>query len=162
MSRDADDSELNTGLLLFVAYRAMEQRVMAELAAEGHEMTIAHARVFQRIAPGGSRLTDLAEAAQVTKQTAGYLVDQLERAGYVERRPDPTDARARLVCFTERGRELQRAAREVEREVEQEWADHLGPERLETLRELLTELREITDPWWEGPRATELSGAQRG
>jgi DNA-binding MarR family transcriptional regulator len=154
---------LNVGLLLFLPYRAMEARVFEELAAAGFDdVTPAQARVFQRIAADGSRLTDLAAQAGITKQSAGFLVDQLERAGYVERRPDPTDARARLVCFTERGRALQRAAREVERQVEQEWADHLGPERLETLRELLTELREITDPWWEGPRATELSGAQRG
>ena len=153
----------STGVLMFIAQRHVEMRVMEAVAALGYDdLTLAQARLGARIGDEGTRATDLAEAAQVTKQTAGYLVDQLERAGYVERRPDPTDARARLVCFTERGRELQRAAREVEREVEQEWADHLGPDRLETLRELLTELREITDPWWEGPRATELSGAQRG
>jgi DNA-binding MarR family transcriptional regulator len=151
MSRDADDSELNTGLLLFVAYRAMEQRVMAELAAEGHEMTIAHARVFQRIAPGGSRLTDLAEAAQVTKQTAGFLVDQLEKAGYVRRTPDPTDGRARLVVVAERGTQAVARSAVTVAAVEQEWADHLGARRYAQLRAILTDLREITDPWRERP-----------
>jgi prophage DNA circulation protein len=130
----------STGVLMFIAQRHVEMRVMEAVAALGYDdLTLAQARLGARIGDEGTRATELAEAGQVTKQTAGYLV-----------------------CFTERGRELQRAAREVERRVEQEWADHLGPERLETLRELLTELREITDPWWEGPRAPELSGAERG
>src|SRR4030095_13499679 len=97
---------LNLGLLLFIPYRAMEKRVFEALSAAGFDdFTPAQARVFQRIAPGGSRLTDLAEQAQITKQSAGFLVDQLERAGYVERVPDPADARARLVRIARRGRE---------------------------------------------------------
>ncbi|MEV0896040.1 MarR family transcriptional regulator [Actinoplanes sp. NPDC049802] len=140
--------ELNTGLLLFIPYRAMEARVFAGLAAAGYDdFTPAQARVFQRIAPGGSRLTDLAEQAQITKQSAGFLVDQLERAGYVERAPDPTDARARLVKIASRGAAAIPVAAAVVAEVEAEWAAHLGPERMEQLREALTALREITDPY---------------
>lgn len=147
-------TELSTGVLMFIAYRHPEMRLMAHLSEHGYDgLTLAQARLAARIGERGTRATELAEAAQVTKQTAGYLVDQLERAGYVERRPDPTDARARLVCFTERGRALQQEARKVEREVEREWSQHLGPERLALLRELLVDLREITDPWWEGPEA---------
>lgn len=145
------DGEPNTGVLLFVAYRAMEQRVMAELAAEGHEMTIAHARVFQRIAPGGSRLTDLAEAAQVTKQTVGFVVDQLERAGYVRRVPDPTDGRARLVVVAERGAQAVERSAVTVAAVEREWAEHLGSRRYAQLRAILTDLREVTDPWRDRP-----------
>jgi DNA-binding MarR family transcriptional regulator len=48
-------------------------------------------RVFQRISLAGTRLTDLAEQAQVTEHAAGALVDELERVGYVTRRPDPTE-----------------------------------------------------------------------
>ena len=59
-------------------------------------------RIAARIDPGGSRITRLAAAAQVTKQTAGFLVEQLEAAGYVEKVPDPTDGRARLVRLTPR------------------------------------------------------------
>ena len=72
---------LNVGLLLFIPYRAMENRVFAALSAAGFTFTAAQARVFQRIGPDGSRLTELAEAAQITKQSAGFLVDQLESAG---------------------------------------------------------------------------------
>ena len=100
----AEVEELNTGLLLHLPYRAMENKVFAALAAAGFEdLTLARGRIFQRIGPAGTRLTDLAEQAQVTKQAAGALVDELERAGYVTRTPDPTDNRARLVCIAERG-----------------------------------------------------------
>ena len=75
----------------------MEKAVLDALATAGYPITLAHARVFQRIDQDGSRITDLAEAAVLTKQTVGFLVDQLERAGYVERTPDRRDGRARLV-----------------------------------------------------------------
>ncbi len=147
MNRPEDD-ELNLGLLMFVSFRAMESRILATLAAAGFDdITLAQARVFERVGPRGTRLTDLAEQAQVTKQTAGFLVDQLERAGYVERRPDPTDARARLVCVAERGARAVEAAAAVEARVEAEWAEHLGARDYERLRRALTRLREITDPY---------------
>jgi DNA-binding MarR family transcriptional regulator len=139
---------LNTGVLLFLPYRAMEARVFAGLAAAGFaDLSPAQARVFQRIAPGGSRLTDLAEQAGITKQSAGFLVDQLERSGYVERVPDPADGRARLVRIAERGARSVEASRGIVAEVEAEWTAHLGRRRMEQLREILTDLRAITDPW---------------
>jgi DNA-binding MarR family transcriptional regulator len=96
MAEDDDPGELNLALLCFIAYRAMENRVLQDLAASGFgDITAAQGRIFARLDPGGTRITDLAERAQVTKQTAGFLVDQLERAGYVRRVPDPRDARAR-------------------------------------------------------------------
>jgi DNA-binding MarR family transcriptional regulator len=138
---------LNIGLLLFIPYRTMEARVFADLAAAGFDdLTPAQARVFQRIAPGGSRLTDLAEQAQIAKQSAGFLVDQLERAGYVERVPDPTDARARLVRVAERGAKAIPVAAAVVAEVEAEWTTYLGVRRMAQLRSILGELREHTDP----------------
>jgi DNA-binding MarR family transcriptional regulator len=139
---------LNVGLLLFLPYRAMETRVFEGLAAAGFDdFTPAQARVFQRIAPGGSRLTDLAGQAGITKQSAGFLVDQLERAGYVERVPDPADGRARLVRVAERGARSVEASRGIVAQVEAEWTAYLGARRMAQLRRILTDLREITDPW---------------
>jgi len=86
---------------------------------------------------------DLAEQARVTKQTASFLVEQLERAGYVRRVPDPTDRRARLVQVAPRGE----AAIAVARVVEAEWTRHLGKQATSQLRRALTRLREITDPY---------------
>lgn len=143
-----EPGEVSIGILMFVAHRAMENRSMAAVAEAGFDdVTLAQARVFERIGPHGTRLTDLAQQAQVTKQTAGFLVDQLERAGYVERRPDPTDARARLVCIAERGaKAIEIASAEVAR-VEAEWEAYLGIEEMRQLRLSLTRLREITDPY---------------
>jgi DNA-binding MarR family transcriptional regulator len=139
---------LNLGLLLYIPYRAMEARVFEALAEAGFDdFTPAQARVFQRLAPGGSRLTELAEQAQITKQSAGFLVDQLERAGYVQRVPDPSDARARLIRVAKRGARAIPIAAAVVAEVEAEWSRYLGPQRIRQLRQILANLREITDPY---------------
>lgn len=143
-----EDGELNTGLLLFIPYREMERRVFARIAAAGYDdITPSQGRLFQRVAKEGSRLTDLAEQARITKQSAGFLVNELERAGYLERVPDPTDARARLIRVAERGaRVVALAAEEVEK-VEAEWAEHLGAEETIVLRRTLAKLRTVTDPY---------------
>src|SRR4051794_28240288 len=150
MSVDVDDPAGGppVGVLLFIPYRAMESRVFAALAAAGFDdVTPAQARLMQRIGPDGTRLTELAEAAQVTKQTASFLVDQLERTGYVRRTPDPTDARARLVRIAERGAAAQPVADAAVAEVEAEWRARVGERRWRQLREALTALRELTDPY---------------
>ncbi|MDF8263686.1 MarR family winged helix-turn-helix transcriptional regulator [Luteipulveratus flavus] len=142
------DVSPNLGLLAFLVARDMETRVMEGLASAGYDdITLAQSRAFQRVGPDGTRVTDLAEQARITKQTAVFLVNQLERAGYVERVVDPTDARARLVRLAVRGRALVEVARRLEAEVEQRWADHLGARDTASLRRILTSLREITDPY---------------
>jgi DNA-binding MarR family transcriptional regulator len=150
MSRESGDlieREPHVAVWFFVAGRALEQRVMAALRAAGHDVTLAQGRLAARIDEGGTRLTRLAESAQVTKQTAGVLVDQLEGAGYVERVPDPADARAKLVRLAPRGREMQRLARQVEDEVDAEWTAHLGEREMAQLRSTMARLREVTDPY---------------
>jgi DNA-binding MarR family transcriptional regulator len=138
----------NLGVLLFVPYRAMEDRVLAALASSGYDdITLAQARVFQRVDAAGSRLTQLAEAAQVSKQTAGFLVDQLEAIGYVRRTPDPSDGRARLIVIARRGKRAAKIAAAAVVSVEKEWTEHLGARRVAQLRAALESLREITDPY---------------
>ncbi|RFU87289.1 MarR family transcriptional regulator [Streptomyces triticagri] len=101
----------------------------------------AHGFAFTRLAPGGATATELAEHLGVTKQAAGQLVDELVRKGYVERRPHPDDARARLVVLTERGRACTRAAEEAAADAVRPWADLLGERRL---RQLLADLGGLT------------------
>lgn len=124
----------------------------ALVAAGADDITLAQSRLMQRldlrqVNSSGMRLTDLAEQARVTKQTAGALIDQLERSGYVVRTTDPTDARARLVTLSDKGMAVCRAAGEEIANVEDEWRRYLGERRFEQLRDALTALREITDPY---------------
>ena len=135
------------GVLLFIPYRDLEQRVLGAVHEAGHHITLAQARMAQRINDDGSRLTELAAAAQVTNPTAGYLVDQLEKDGYVERVADPRDARARLIRFTAKGHDVIAVARTAQQAVEQGWREHLGATRSEALHDALVGLREITDPY---------------
>ncbi|MCV7369280.1 MarR family transcriptional regulator [Mycolicibacterium duvalii] len=134
---------------MFIAHRDVESRVMDALADAGvTDITQAQSRLLQRLDPAGMRLTDLAEQARVTKQTAGALVDQLERAGYVTRRPDPSDARARLVTLSDKGAHACRTAAAAVGRVEEQWRKHLGDNAFGDLRAALITLREITDPYW--------------
>jgi DNA-binding MarR family transcriptional regulator len=141
------EEDLNLGLLLFIPYRFMESAVLAALKAHGHELPLNQARVFQRINPEGSRLADLAEAAQLSKQTVGSIVDQLESAGYVRREQDPLDGRGRRVKITPKGQGLIELSLPVVRDIEAGWQAHLGTTRTRQLRNALTALREITDPF---------------
>lgn len=138
--------ELPTALLMFISSRYAEARVYAAVTAHGFDdVTIAQSRLMMGIDEGGTRLTVLAERARVAKQTATALVDKLERAGYVERVPDPTDGRARLVRLTPRSMAAFPFARAEEERIEADWTAHLGERRMRQLREALTMLRSLTD-----------------
>ncbi|WP_392542599.1 MarR family winged helix-turn-helix transcriptional regulator [Oryzobacter telluris] len=139
---------LPTSLLMFIAARDASARIFDALQASGFDdVTLAQSRLMMGLDPEGTRLSVLAARAQIAKQTATALVDRLERAGYVERVPDPADGRARLVRMTPRALAAIPHARAEEDRIEAEWAAHLGPERMARLREGLEALREITDPY---------------
>jgi DNA-binding MarR family transcriptional regulator len=140
--------EPTSALLMFVAHRAAEARVVDALRSAGFDdLTMAQSRIGQRLNREGIRVTDLADQAGVTKQTAGALVDELEAGGYVKRKPDPADARARLVVLTDRGERLCATAAAEIAKVEADWRAHLGAQAYDGLRASLVSLREITDPY---------------
>lgn len=113
--------------LLQQAAQAMVQELVARVAAAGFpDIRPADSRVFENLDAGGTRLTQLAARAQMTHQSMGELVASLEARGYLERRPDPTDQRARLVCFTPRGRILMRLALGELADIEATWLQRLG------------------------------------
>ena len=114
------------------------------------DLRISHLVVFQHIDPAGSRLTELAAKAQMTKPSMGYLVEYLEAAGYVERLPDPSDGRARLVHLTERGWKQIEDALDIIADMEAELAAAMRPGQLATLRRLLIALGAIAARWRYG------------
>jgi DNA-binding MarR family transcriptional regulator len=99
-----------------------------------------HCQVLSRIGPQGSRLTDLASAARMTKQSMGFLVDHLEACGYLERVPDPRDARVKAILLTEKGRLARQAVADTGARLEAEWETKVGARRLEQLRDALARI----------------------
>jgi DNA-binding MarR family transcriptional regulator len=79
----------------------------------------------------------------MTKQALNYLLGELERLGYLERRPDPDDARSKRIALTQRGRALVPVIRDAVAEVERDWATRLGQKRFDRLRALLVELNDL-------------------
>lgn len=125
----------------------INELVSERLAERGFaDLRPAHGTIGQHIADLGSRVTELAALAQVSKPTVVYLVNDLERLGYVKRIPDPADGRAKLVCFTTRGAQAQREARKIVAEIEGDWARALGERDLAALRALLERLHDVLWP----------------
>ena len=106
-------------------------------ATEYSDIRISHGCVFGNIDPDGTRLTELAERARMTKQSVGEVASDLEQRGYVERVPDPADGRAKIIRLTERGRDAQALGRGLIDDIEREWAERFGEERVAALRDLL-------------------------
>lgn len=125
--------------LLGEAFRSVERHVYEGTAAAGFgDVRLAHYEVFRHLKREGSRVTELAEEARMTKQSMGELVIYLERRGYVERLPDPHDGRAKIVVLTEAGLQFIEAGVERVWEVEDALAERMGgQERLEELADSL-------------------------
>ena len=121
--------------------QAAVQELQGRMADAGHgAIREGHGCVFGFVHPEGSRLTDLAERAGLTKQAVGEVVDDLVRLGYVVRAPDPTDGRAKLVRLTEKGEEALALGNRIFDDIERRWAQQLGEDRMAGLRETLEEL----------------------
>jgi DNA-binding MarR family transcriptional regulator len=121
--------------------------VARELARRGYEdLRPALLAVGQHVRSDGTRITELAERAQLTKPTVVVAVDELVRLGYVERSPDPADGRAKLVVATERGRAAEQASREIIAELRDAWAAQLDAGDLDQLEGLLRRLRDVLWP----------------
>ena len=124
--------------LLARATDLVQDELHRELSAHGHpDIRDGHGCVFGNIEADGSRLTELAERAGLTKQAVGEVVADLERLGYVERTPDPSDGRAKIIRLTERGTEAQATGFVILADIERRWGERYGAERMAVLRELL-------------------------
>ncbi|MGH2977864.1 MAG: MarR family winged helix-turn-helix transcriptional regulator [Gaiellaceae bacterium] len=138
------DERPNVGILLRVPYQEVVRRVADGVSEAGFDdLRPAHAIVFQHIDADGSRLTTLADRAQMTKQSMGYLVDYLEQHGYLERRADPSDRRAALISLTEQGWAVVRASLAVIAKLEEEWTRELGDTETNQLRDTLGKLGQV-------------------
>ena len=136
----ADDGFL-IGALSAIIVDEVRRRVFAGYAAAGFDdLSPSHQPVFMMLKPEGDRIVDLAKRVGMTKQAMGYLVKHLEGRGYLERIQHPADGRAQLIRRTERGWDVSRLARVLVQEVQDDWAEQLGQERMDQLIILLRDL----------------------
>jgi DNA-binding MarR family transcriptional regulator len=135
----------NTGAYLRQLYDALVSNLHARLVEEGYgEITPSHGLVFQYSEDEGSRITELASRAGMTKQSMSALVYQLENIGYLKRKGDPRDARAVLFMLTAKGQTFKAKAQQLNYEFEKKWEQVLGPAQYQKFRGMLKELAEDT------------------
>jgi|SRR5215510_2197730 len=132
------------GALLRMPWEAVQRRMLERLHENGFDdLDAAHLNVFQYPGPQGARPSELAGRLRVSKQALNYLLGELERLGYLVRRPDPDDQRSKRVELTPRGVEAIGVIRAAVVEVETTWADQIGAGRFEELRGLLVEINQL-------------------
>jgi DNA-binding MarR family transcriptional regulator len=145
------------GALMRLPWEAVLRRMLQALHEHGFDdIDAPHLSVLLWPGPEDLRPSDLAARMRVTKQALNYLLGELERMGYLERRPDPNDGRARRIGFTDRGRALVPVIREAVAEAEREWAAELGEDRFAQLRRLLVDLNDVVAR--ESPAAAGTGG----
>ena len=129
------------GLLLRLVYQHYAQDIDAALREAGFgDIRPAAANVFPFVPPEGITVSRLAELARVRKQSMTQAVNQLERTGYAERRPNPRDHRSQLVLLTERGASVPPITHAAAERVEESWAQLISPAEFEALRSSLLRL----------------------
>jgi DNA-binding MarR family transcriptional regulator len=131
----------HVGQLLTQLTRLFQADLFDRLVAAGYaDARVPHTHVTAYIKAEGSRLSELAAAARMTLPAMSELVDDLQRLGIVERRPDPRDRRAKLICLTDAGWKAMRTAHRMIAEIEADYAARVGRERFEAAAETLDQL----------------------
>ena len=132
------------GALLRIPWEAVQRHMLERLHERGFDdLDAAHMTVFQYPGPQGARPSELAARLRITKQALNYLLGELERLDYLERRPDPDDGRSKRVALTRRGTAAIGVIRDAVAEIETTWPNQLGQERFAELRTLLLDLNEL-------------------
>lgn len=128
--------------LLHLAYNTLSVRIFTSVAGAGYsDLRPSHGNVLESLTyEDGLRLTDLAAFAGMTAQSMSELVDDLEHRGYVERRPDPMDRRAKRIHLTEKGHANIRAGMAAAQESDRHVSRLVGQQRYDELRDILQQI----------------------
>ena len=133
------------GQLLGRLLAEFRRELLAEAEAHGYgDLRPAHLQITGNVGIKGIRLTHLAARAQLSLAATSELVNELQDMGYLAREPDPTDARAKLIVPTPRGRRLLAEATAKVVELEQAWAAHTGKRRFEAAMRTLQDILDAT------------------
>jgi DNA-binding MarR family transcriptional regulator len=131
------------GALLRLPWEQVLRRMLERLHEHGFDdLDAPHLNLLLYPGPQGARPTELAARRGISKQAVNYLLGELERLGYLERRADPDDGRSKRIALTRRGELAAHTIRDAVGEVERDWETQLGPERFAQLRLLLLELNQ--------------------
>ncbi len=140
-SNDLPQDRLAVGQLLGRLLRQFRLELFAPAAARGYpDLRQPHLQIFGNLGIEGIRLTALATAAQLSLAATSELVTELEELGYLERRPDARDGRAKLIFPTRRGRRALDDAGDRVAEIEDHWARTVDPVRFDATCRVLQEL----------------------
>jgi len=113
-------------------------RFAEEMVAAGHGWYAeARSSIIPFIKLTGTRQTDIAAKMGLTKQAIQQLVDDLEKEGIVERRPDPSDGRAKVVVFTEKGLKAQKDSEVIKSRIHDEIRSEIGSDNFDRLMDIL-------------------------
>jgi DNA-binding MarR family transcriptional regulator len=135
------DPREDIGLLCQVIATATSDRVLERLNDAGFDdVRVSHGFVIQGLLAGDATVTSLAERLGVSSQAVSKSVIELEERGYVARRRDLGDGRARTIELTDRAAAMLEVSRRARLDVQQEIAAHLGPANARTLARLLRTL----------------------
>src|SRR5881392_3370232 len=125
------------GALLRIPWEAVQRHMLERLHERGFDdLDAAHLSVFQYPGPQGAKPSELAARLRISKQALNYLLGELERRGYLERRSDADDLRSKRIVLTPRGTSAILVIREAVAEMETTWSERLGPKRFAELRKL--------------------------
>src|SRR5689334_20863499 len=129
-STDTPEPTRYLGALLRPCWQWIREQVYEGVVAAGYDdLTRAHVGMFRHPGMDRRRPSELAEELQITRQSVNDLLSHLEVHGYIVRRPDPEDGRARVVRLTAEGRRLEAVVHDAARRAEISIADKLGPKR---------------------------------
>jgi DNA-binding MarR family transcriptional regulator len=127
------------GILLLLADQEFVRELRASMAAQGFdEQGRSDGFVLRSLGAAPMTISALAERLEISKQGAGQIVDDMERRGFVVRRPDPTDGRARLLHLSERGEAALAAARKFHQTYERRLRKLHGDATIDAMRTVLT------------------------
>ena len=134
---------INTGVYLRTLWDELRFNLETQLKENGYfDISPSHGWIFYNTEEAGSRITDLAAKAKITKQSMSVLVAQLENGGYVKKTPDPNDKRAWLLVLTTKGKKVKSAGQQINYAFEEQWKKKLGEKDYDQLRQLLMKLCE--------------------
>src|SRR5262245_11625201 len=123
------------GALLRMPWEHVLQRMLERLHERGFDdLDAPHLNILLYPGPQGARPSELAARRGMSKQAVNYLLGELERLGYLERRADPDDRRSKRIVLTGRGEQAGHAIRDAVREAERDWEHQLGAERFAQLK----------------------------